>query len=232
MTAAIVVVVPVLARPQNAQTVAQSLELSDPDGLCRLLFVCSPGDDRQIRACHQTGAQVLMVEQPAGHGDFARKIQAAYQVTSEPFLFQAADDVTFEPGWAERALYAIEKGAGFGVCGTWDGANPLVMRGRHSTHSLIRRTYIEEPGASWDGPGSVFSLAYRHQSVDVELVELAKARRLFTFAREARVIHRHPFFDRSVPMDDTYRKALADGAHDRKVFVARRREWTKALAAA
>jgi hypothetical protein len=225
-------VIPVLNRPPNAQTVIASLELSDPDGLCRPLFVCSPGDERQIRASHGTGAQVLMLEQPAGPGDFARKIQAAFNVTREPFLFQAADDVEFTAGWAEAALYQIDRDGGYGVCGTDDRANPQVMAGRHSTHSLIRREYVDVCGASWDGPGTVFSQAYSHQWVDCELVELAKVRGCFTFAAAAVVAHHHPLFDRSTPYDDTYRRGLADGGADSALFHRRQADWLRHLAVA
>lgn len=227
----IVVVVPVLGRPQSAQAVIASLELSDPDGLCRPLFVASPGDVRQFEACFATGADVMMLDVPPSPGDFARKIQAAFDRSTEPFLFQAADDVEFRPGWAEAALYQIDR-EGFGVCGTDDRANPAVMAGRHSTHSLIRRSYVDECGGSWDGPGTVFSTAYSHQYVDTELVELAKARGCFTFAPDAVVVHHHPIFDRTVPMDATYEKGLADGQADARLFHARQREWARVLAAA
>lgn len=225
----IIVAIPVLGRPQNAQPVIASLELSDPDGLCRPLFICSPGDERQIRACHATGAQVLMLEQPPGPGDFARKIQAAFDVSREPFLFQAADDVEFTPGWAEAALYAIDRNGGYGVCGTDDRSNPVVMRGQHSTHSLIRRAYVDECGASWDGPGTVFSTAYSHQSCDNELVELAKIRGCFTFSAASVVKHHHPIYDRAVTRDATYERGLADGRDDRVIFNARQRDWLRQL---
>jgi hypothetical protein len=231
-TRPIAVVIPVLNRPQNAQPVVASLELSDPHGLCRPLFVCSPGDDAEVAACRATGADLLILDTLPGPGDFARKVQAAFDATDEPFVFQAADDVEFTAGWAEAALYAIDRDGGYGVCGTDDRANPLVERGLHSTHSLIRRAYVDECGASWDGPGTVFSTAYAHQRVDNELVELAKVRGCFTFARESVVLHHHPIFDRTVPMDDTYQRALADSKADSDLFHARQREWLREMQAA
>jgi hypothetical protein len=228
----IAVLIPVLNRPQNAQPVVASLELSDPHGLCRLLFICSPGDDAEIAACRRTGADLLILDTLPGPGDFARKVQAGFDATDEPFIFQAADDVEFTDGWAEAALYAIDRDGGYGVCGTDDQANPLVMRGLHSTHSLIRRAYVDECGASWDGPGTVFSTAYSHQWVDTELVELAKVRGCFTFAHGSVVIHRHPLFDRSVPMDATYTRGLADGSADMALFHRRQQDWLRQLAVA
>jgi glycosyl transferase family 2 len=226
-TRPIVVVIPVLNRPQNAQPVIASLERSDPHGLCRPLFVCSPEDDAEIAACRRTGADLLILDTLPGPGDFARKIQAGFDATDEPFVFQAADDVEFTEGWAEAALYAIDKDGGYGVCGTDDRANPVVKRGLHSTHSLIRRAYVEECGASWDGPGTVFSTAYAHQWCDTELVELARLRGCFTFARGSVVLHHHPFYDRTVARDETYERGLRDGQADRDLFHARQREWLR-----
>lgn len=227
----IVVAVPVLGRPRSAQPLVDSFSAATPEGLARLLFVCSPGDLEQIAACHATGADVLVMDQPVGHGDFSKKIQLAFDSSGESFLFQAADDVDFTPGWAEAALAQIDSD-GFGVCGTDDRANPVVMRGQHSTHSLIRRAYVDECGASWDGPGTVFSQAYSHQWCDTELVELAKLRGCFTFARDSVVIHRHPFYDRSVARDATYERGLSAGQADRALFHQRQQEWLREMAAA
>lgn len=228
----IAVLVPVLGRPQAAQPLVESFVNSIPAGLARLVFVCSPDDGSELRACRHTGCLTLELDRPPGPGDFAAKIQLGFEETDEPFVFQAADDVTFESGWAEAALAAIDASRPFGVCGTWDGANPVVMRGLHSTHSLIRRAYVDECGGSWDGPGSVFSSAYSHQYVDNELVELAKTRGCFTFAAGARVLHHHPLYDRAVAYDKTYEKGLAASSADSALFYRRQAEWMRELAAA
>lgn len=228
----VAVIVPVLGRPQAAQPLVDSFVASVPPGLARMVFVCSPGDTAEMAACVATGCRTLMLTEQPGPGDFARKVQLAFEQTDEPYIFQAADDVEFQVGWCETALEQIDTDGGYGVCGTWDGANPQVMRGLHSTHSLIRRAYVDECGGSWDGPGTVFSSAYSHQWVDVELVELAKLRGCFTFAKTARVLHRHPLFDRSVARDATYERGLSSGAEDRATFHRRQREWLRGLSAA
>lgn len=228
----VAVLVPVLGRPRAAQPLVESFVNSIPAGLARLVFICSHGDTDETNACVATGCRTLMLDQQPGPGDFARKIQKGFEQTDEPFVFQAADDVAFQPGWCRAVLAAIEDGDQYGVCGTWDGANPQVMRGVHSTHSLIRRAYIDECGGSWDGPGTVFSQAYSHQWVDVELIELAKLRGCFTFAKASRVLHRHPLFDRKVARDSIYERGFADAAADRALFHARQREWLRELAVA
>lgn len=220
----LVVVVPVLARPRNVEPLVASYD-SARTVSSRLLFVCSPDDARQIQACEKAAVGFIVAEFAAGSGDFARKINLAYSLTVEPFIFQAADDVDFQPGWDAEALSVAET-LGVGVVGTNDDGNPAVMRGDHSTHSLIRRAYVDEHGGSLDGPGVVFHPGYGHQFCDTELVELAKSRGEWGFAADAVVRHHHPFWDRRVRTDATYRKGLSTGAADRRLYQQRSRRWT------
>ncbi len=221
----IAVIVPVLGRPQNAQPLADSLAANTARSY-RLVFVCSIGDEEQSVACQQTGAAVIHAPWKAGHADFAKKVNLAYRETDAPWLFQAADDIRFEPGW-DRALLECHARTGALVIGTQDGGNPEVKRGRHSTHTLIARSYIDDPGASMDGPGTVFSEAYGHQMCDLELVEVAKRRRVWAFCDEARVIHEHPFWNREVPKDDTYRKGMEASRLDRTIYARRGAMWKR-----
>ena len=115
-----------------------------------------------------------------------------------------------------------------GVCGTNDQANDKVMRGLHSTHSLIRRAYIDECGGSLDGPGSVFTEAYSHCFCDNELVNLAISRDCFSFAENSIVRHNHPIW-RTAADDATYRLGNAGFAEDQRLYRKRAREWGEGL---
>ncbi len=226
----ICVVVPCLGRPQNAQPLADSLAAATTLPY-RLVFVCSPGDDAQIDACEATGADVWVAGWPAGHGDFAKKVNLASYSSDEPWLFQAADDVRFQPGW-DTALMACHDRTGALVIGTQDGGNPEVKRGRHSTHTLVARSYVDDPGASMDGPGTVFSEAYGHQYCDLELVEVAKRRGVWAFCHEARVIHQHPYWVKGVETDATYHKGFDAARLDRLIYARRTVMWKRIRARA
>lgn len=228
----LVVLVPVLGRPANAAPLVESF-LEARTVPSYLLFICSPpyldGDQcdavQGLKAAHPADVRAAIMEGvPPGPGDFARKINAAYRATREPFLFQGADDLTFCPGWDAAAL-AVANTTGAGVVGTNDHGNPTVMRGHHSTHTLIRRSYVEEVGGSLDGPGFVFHEGYGHQWVDTELVELAKSRGEWAFAADSAVCHEHPFWDRTVPDDATYRKGQASASADRRLYLERSAQW-------
>lgn len=222
----IAVLIPVLDRPERAYKVVKSIRTSSQERH-RVLFLCSPGDSTEIFACKHTDADVHVVDWAPGRGDFARKINLGYELTEEEFVFCGADDLTFGPGWDREAL-AVASETGAGVIGTWDGANPKTMAGEHATHPLVRRSYIEEYGGTFDGTGSIYCELYDHQCVDNELVEVAQARGQWAFARKSKILHHHPIFDRTVPMDATYKKALAGGRDDIALLMQRRRAWKRA----
>ena len=186
-----------------------------------LVWCVTETDIDQLAACRKAGGYVGHFD-PRESGDFAAKVNRAAEWTAlEPWLFAAGDDVRFEPGW-DTALLACAAETGAKVVGSNDCANPTVKRGDHATHILFARDYIDDPGASLDGPGTVFSEAYGHQWCDTEAVELAKRRGVWAFCEAARVVHEHPFFApgkaAGVRMDATYERGLASSREDAALY--------------
>lgn len=214
------VLVPVLNRPQNAAPLVESFNAT-AGPMDELHFLCTPGDDAEIEACLQTGANVLIVDFQAGWGDYARKMNYGYEHTERPFLFLGADDLTFSPRWWEAALEVME---GNSVVATNDQANAAVRRGQFGTHCLVRRTYITVYGASADGPGHFIHTGYDHNFVDRELCHLAESRGEYGFARNAIVKHRHHLW-RTAPLDATYEKGIANFTKDQILFYRRAHLW-------
>jgi hypothetical protein len=222
--AEIAIQIPVLNRPQRAAAVIESIFRSTEVEV-EVLFICSPVDPDEFAACEATGEDVLVVPWRCGPGDFAMKHNLAFKHTTAPYILLAADDLDFQPGWDTLALNVAER-TGAGVIGTNDDANPLVKRGRHATHPLVARAYIEEVGATWhDGPGIVYHEGYAHQYVDTELCAAAMQRNEWAFAMTSVVRHLHPMYPHRgigrTPMDDTYRKALGDASADGRLYVER-----------
>ncbi len=214
--------VPVLNRPANAASTAESAAASAANIRLHLLFIVSPGDEEELAAVRETGADYLVVPWEAGPGDFARKHNYAIRKTSERFYFVGADDLLFHPGWAEHAL-AVQQETQACVIGTNDLGNPTVKAGQHATHMLVHRGYLKcNPVA--DAPGQLFCELYDHACCDNELVETARARGTFAFAAASRVEHLHPFWGKAVT-DATYEKGLARSAQDRALLNSRRRLW-------
>ena len=219
------VIVPVLGRPENAMPLVQSLHDSGADGYALITFVCTGGDKAEIRACRDTGANVLTVGWPAGPGDFARKINYGFQQTDGDYIFMGADDIEFTPKWDTIALNMMR--GRIGVVATNDKANRQVMRGEFGTHCLISREFIDTLGGTYSQePGVVLYEGYDHNFVDRELCDLAKSRRAFAFANRSIVRHRHPLW-RTASWDPTYRKALKEFTADPRLFAERSRAWKR-----
>lgn len=213
------VIVPVLHRPQNVRTLMTSLKAST--GLATAWFVCEPGDTEEMNEVSRYGGRVLIHE-----GTFAQKVNMAYRAVHDgelmleaPWVLLVGDDVRFRPSWLDHAQDVARRYKP-AVIGTNDLANARVIRGEHATHMMIRRDYIDEHGASWDGPGIICHEGYRHWYVDDEIVTVAKQRNTFQSAHGSQVEHMHPIFG-GAEMDDVYKKGMEHTEEDKKLFESR-----------
>jgi glycosyltransferase involved in cell wall biosynthesis len=216
----IAIVVPVLGRPHRVRPLLENIA-SVTRTPHRVLFVASPGDEVQLNELRSAGADHIVLEHPPGPGDYARKINAGYRQTSEPYIFTGADDLLFHEGWDRAALDSFDDG--IGVVGTDDLCNSRVIKGEHSTHSLIARWYADEQGTI-DGPGAIYAECYPHEFCDDEMVETARFREAWAFARESVVEHLHPNCGKASNdvLYDAASKRLQQG---RRIYQQRRRRW-------
>ncbi len=220
---------PVLDRPAAVAPLVASLDESvlrdrRAGWKVELVFVCSPEDRAEIAAVRACDLQPLIVPWPAGPGDYARKINHAARTFDTAWVFTAADDLRFHPGWLSACIKRHVR-TGCRVIGTNDLGNPYVMRGMYATHLLVHREYVER--GTIDEPGVIFHEGYDHNCVDTELVETAKIRREFAFAKDAHVEHLHPSWKKGTE-DATYRKGRAHHADDRQLLNHRRALWRPA----
>jgi hypothetical protein len=219
----VVVLVPVLNRPDRALPLAKNLRDTCD---ATLLFIPSFNDREQKRACQLAareieGTYIFTVPWKPAVGDYAKKINIGFKFTQETWVLTGADDLFFHPGWLEAAMAATWS-TGKWVIGTNDLCNPTTMKGIHSTHTLVHRDYIVESGGGWDGPGVLLHEGYDHQYIDNELVTAAKQRHQWVHAKDSHVEHLHPLCHGSV-RDTTYDKALARGKQDGELFRRRLR---------
>lgn len=217
----IAIVVPVLRRAHQIEPLLKSIEEGTSDVDHRVVFVCSPEDKEALGECLASDADTITTTWEAGRSDFAKKVNLAYELTEEEWIFQAATDLVFHPGWASTAL-AVARRNRVGVVGTNDMGNPLVKRGHHSTHTLFSREYIEEYGGTHDNTGKVFSEAYEHQFVDTEFIQTAIMRGQFSPSLRSIVEHLHPHWGKG-EMDETYKKATRDLVSDSEIYNNRMR---------
>lgn len=216
----VAVIVPVLERPQNAEPFMRSLRAST--GLATCYAICETVDHPSQSAWMKAGAEVIVGDAHT----FAEKVNVGVSVSAKfapphPWLFLTGDDVRFHPGWLDHAQ-AIA-GDTHHVVGTNDMGNPRVIAGEHATHLLVRRSYVTEVGASWDGPGVACHEGYRHWFVDDEVVTAAKQRNVWAMALGSRVEHLHPAWGKA-EMDDVYELGQKAADEDGRLFRRRLRE--------
>lgn len=212
------VLLPVLGRPHRVEPLLENL-LSSTAVPLNVLFLVSNDDTEEIEAVKKAGAKSLSFDGPPAQGQYAKKINLGYRKTKNPFLFLGADDIRFHPGWAEEALRVA--GDHYHVVSTNDRGNAFVRQGLLATHPVIRRSYADDPGCSLDGPGVIYHEGYSHNFVDVEVSVLARQRNVFVYAKNAIAHHLHPFFNRSLPFDETYEFGMRDFRLDRETFFTR-----------
>jgi hypothetical protein len=211
------VLIPMLGRAHLVEPLVDNLRST---GEIPVLFLCSPDDHDVIVECNRTQEDVIVVDWVPGRADYAKKINLGYRETTEAWVFTGASDLVFYPHWDSIALMVGAR-VSAGVVGTQDKGNPYVKRGLQSTHSLVSRDYISEfGGATFDKTGVVYSEAYDHQYIDIELVETAKLRKRWAFAKRSIVEHRHPAWD-TAPLDKTYEKAWRESIQDHQLYQRR-----------
>jgi hypothetical protein len=222
------ILIPVLDRPANVHGVIRSIVASDIGVDYRVVFISSVGRHAEHFAIDaQRGRLDVDVRHltmaPATVGDYARKINFAAASFDSTWYFLGADDIHFHPGWFANAIAESERSRCF-VVGTQDLGNSRVLRGEHSTHSLVHQAYIEHWGTI-DQPGKVLHEGYPHEFVDDEFVETAKSRNQFCFAQDAVVEHLHPMWGKA-PWDEVYEGQRRRMNIGRRIYTKRRRLWT------
>lgn len=214
----LVILVPMLGRPHTVAPLVESIKTTTPGA--RVLFCVSPGDDRVHAAVDAVGCERITVSfQPVG--DYARKINAGYQATTEPLIFTGACDIRFHPGWLQAATAKLRQG--IGVVGTNDLGNPRVTAGQHATHFLVTRAYADHCGVI-DHPGAIFHEGYPHEYVDNECVATARKRGAWAMALDSHVEHLHPSWGKA-PTDAVYRCAPQRMQAGRRIYQQRSPLW-------
>lgn len=213
------ILVPVLWRPHRVLPLLDNILGATPQA--HVLFIADSDDEDELIALGKAEAEYITL--PPTAASYAKKINAGFTATSRPFVFTAADDLDFNADWY---LYAREKiDTRTFVVGTNDRCNYRVMQGTHSTHTLVKRSYITKYGGVVDEPpGKIFHEGYPHEYCDDEFIQTAQHRGVFKSAHSAVVRHMHPLTDPALG-DATYDKGREFTAEGRELFKSRKHLW-------
>lgn len=217
------VIVPTLGRPDALRPLLRSIAVTTPPAGVLVVFVVDHDDlptDVELKAAWQQGWQFGRC---FADGTYPEKVNAGLRASDDPLVLPAADDVVFHHGWLEQALEAFTPGVE--VVGTND-LTPSTVDGTHATMPIIRRSYIESPGAAFGEPGVVFHEGYHHNFVETELCKLAQHRGVYVPCPASIIEHRHPAWG-TREADETDAKGNQQGwDEDKALFQLRKAEWT------
>lgn len=219
----VAILVPVLRRPQNIHRLVLSIHISTRESY-EIVFIVSPGDVEEIKELENQGHPYIVMDRSyENNGDYARKMNKAFNEVEAEWYFLGADDLEFHPEWFELAMDTYDT-TGACVIGTNDLGNPAVRAGQHATHSLVLGEYGRECGTI-DESGKILHEGYKHNFVDSEFVETAKWRDAWAFAKDSWVEHLHPDWKKG-KIDSTYQVGKSGWNADRQYFEMRKRLWT------
>jgi hypothetical protein len=218
----VAILVPTLGRPQTLRPLLQSVATTTPPGAANVVFVLDHDDlvtHIELQAAWKQGWRFT---QCFTDGTYPEKVNEGLRGTTEPLVLPAADDIVFHAGWLEHALDAFA--SGIDVVGTND-LTPATEDGQHATMPIVRRSYIESPGAAFGEPGILFHHGYHHNWVETETCKLAQHRGVYASCPASIIEHRHPAWG-TREADETDRKgSQANWDADMALFEKRQAEW-------
>jgi glycosyltransferase involved in cell wall biosynthesis len=221
------VIVP-FCRPENYERLIGSFSrTSDPDKVRVILVADVTVDVPKVIPPELTVVTCLTgSDQPTTYSEKVNRGNALRLVPESDWVLVVGDDTEATEGWFEAAQAISDRYDMIGTNDSEEGRvrNPDVAAGRHADHFFVRRSYIDDEGASLDGPGVLMPEAYQHWFTDREVIELARARGVYGHAHDCRIIHHHPGFDGREDLraaDPVYMKAVDSGEADAKTFRSR-----------
>jgi glycosyltransferase involved in cell wall biosynthesis len=221
------ILIPTLRRSKALQPLAANIVNTTPEGSFRVIFVADQEDaeTRQVldSLCYPGGPWLQVVE----NGSYPHKINFAYWASApgRALVAPLADDVVFHDGWLDAALNALEDDS-VQVVGT-DDLSPATASREHATMPILRRSYIEDPGAVWGERGTVFNEGYTHNFCETETWQLALHRGVTGWAADCVIEHLHPAWGKR-EVDETDRRGNLKGwDEDEALFRSRQRQWSR-----
>lgn len=197
----------------------------------RLVVLPDDDDAETITELNRQRVDYLLT----GQRGWAPKINEAAHQLDHRYLFCGADDIVAHDGWLDKVMDVMGEptpspfywtGDLVQVVGTLDNLTSNVMAGEHATHFMVDRAYLAKQGGVIDeGPGSFLPEQYRHNWVDREFIETAKARGVF--APSTAVVEHAHHLNGAAAYDDTYRIGDASMNADAAIYESRRHLWER-----
>jgi glycosyltransferase involved in cell wall biosynthesis len=211
------IIIPTLGRPHALAAIVDNIHTATRTAH-RVTFVVESHDPDTISAIETLDAVCVI---NARTKNYAGALNTGWLQSDADWLFTGADDLIWHEAWDVRGA----SDGRFTVLGTNDLLNTAVLAGRHSTHSLVSRAYLEsEGGVADEGPGSFYPECYDHNYCDTEFIATAKMRARFRPCLDSVVEHLHVSTGK-VEADATYLRSIANYDADARMYEMRMSLW-------
>jgi hypothetical protein len=221
------ILIPTLGRAEVLPGLVTNIFEATEQGAFHVLFVLDQDDTES----HEAVRGILREhgDTAVGHvvcdGSYPAKTNYGARYSFGELVLPTADDVRFEEGWLEAVAAAFEEPA-VQVVGT-DDLSPATADRTHATMPIVRRSYVEDPGAAFEEPGTIFHPGYMHNYSETELWQLAEHRGVTAWADGAVIEHLHPDWGKR-GLDATDERGNRRGwEHDEGLFRARHKQWSR-----
>lgn len=216
MTAEIAILIPTYGRSSRFQAIIENIENNTiiPHAT---YFICENTDQPSIKEANRLNQKLIVVS----GNTYVSAVNAGYRSTKEPFILLGSDDIVFSENWDTKMLEQFADPA-IGIAGHIDEWK-ISKTGKHGSHLMVRRAYIEKYGGVTDEKNTIYSSRYHHIMCDIETEQTAMMRKAFAMS-DAFISHTHWYMKTAV-MDPTYQRAIDVAERDRKTFQERRKNF-------
>lgn len=219
----VAILIPTLGRPNALRPLLQSIATTTPVGAANVVFVVDHDDPSTHAELQEAWAQGWRFGRCFCDGTYPEKINAGLRASNDPLVLLADDDIVFHAGWLEHALAALSGSTA--VVGTND-LTPATADGGHSTKPIVRRSYVDDPGAAFGEPGVALHEGYHHNFCETELCALAQHRGVYVSCPTSIIEHCHPAWG-TREADETDRKgSQSNWGEDERLFLERQEQWS------
>ena len=212
----IAILIPTVGRAERLEKLLAQIDATTKN-IHTVYVITEPEDQATIDEARRLNAHLIINRPP---NNYVTAINYGYTKSVEPFIFCGSDDIVFEKNWDQKMLKEFSD-PNIGMVGAWDSWK-ITQTGKHTSHFMVKRQYIEELGGVEDEQNTIYSSQYQHFNCDIETEQVAMKRGKFVMST-ATIEHPHFCVDKKVKYDQTYAKEQCKLSKDSRVYNMRRK---------
>ncbi len=213
----IAILIPTYGRAHKLAGIKANIEATCKQNI---YIICSEEDPETFNEATRLGLNIII-----SGGRYVEGINLGYKLTDEPYLLFGADDIEFTPDWDKKLLKYFDDPK-IGIVGSPDDWT-ISQTGKHGSHPLVKRAYIQEFSGTYDEPDIPYSPFYKHYMADIETEQVAQMRGAWVQG-EAEIKHHH-WVNKQAEKDATYVRGMKNLQHDMEVYNDRRKNFEQYL---